>query len=131
MGGRGYKKHKSGAKGGVGRAGIWSHNKNARKFRVVEKRDYDHYLQESALLSVISRIRQSGVLSGTRFEFRAGGKTNYLVDYNLESCVGVFELDSKFKKVLSNLNTSEFKVDKNTTYPEKLEEGYQIKYGTH
>ncbi len=98
--GRGYKKHKSGAKGGVGRAGIWSHNKNARKFKTADVRNFDHYLRSSILSDLIEHLRSSAQPTGTECLFSAGGKTHVLRDYDTTQGLGTFEIDPKFKKVL-------------------------------
>jgi hypothetical protein len=98
--GRGYKKHKSGAKGGVGRAGIWSHNKNARKFRTVEVRNFDHYIQSKILLDLIEHLKTSESPSGDQYLFRAGGKVHALRTYDVSAATGTFVIDDKFKKVM-------------------------------
>ena len=104
--GRGHKKHKSGSKGGVGGAGKWSHNKGARKFRIIEVRNYDHYIRESRLVNELDCLRASGILRGELHEFKTGGKTNTLSNFDIIECTGEFNLDGKFKKILYNQDST-------------------------
>jgi len=105
--GRGHKSHKSGSKGGVGRAGIWSHNKNARKFKVFETKSKPSWLSTNNFLSLIkneierfdSSKMVDSILSLNKI------KSDYTIIKENNNFELVVNLNHKFYKIIGNANT--------------------------